>query len=439
LILTEIWDTGIGIPAKEQQAIFDEYHQHDNSARERSRGLGLGLSIVKRLGLLLNHRVTVRSQHGHGSGFSIEIELPIVVPSLRREILTDKKPSEPNVANHKKLSILVVEDDLAVNELLRQLLDAEGHKIETSLDGVGALELVASGSHHFDIVITDFNLPNGMDGLELAKELRNKLGRQLPIIVLSGNISTGLLREISEQNCVHLNKPVKLDNLTSTIEGMLATKPSSPASTIVPTNHLDKATLFVVDDDPLIRDALCSVFTDEGNDCATFNSSESFLATYKAGRDECLLIDAYLPGMSGLELIQHLRKLGNNIPAIMITGNSDVSMAVEVMKAGASDFIEKPIGSLELIASVERALDQARDSGKREAWNKEAAKHIADLTLRQREIMDMVVAGHPSKNIAADLKISQRTVENHRAAIMANTGCKSIPALARLALSAAQS
>ena len=206
----------------------------------------------------------------------------------------------------------------------------------------------------------------------------------------------------------------------------------------MPHNHLDKAAIFIVDDDPLIREALFSVFADADHDCASFDSSESFLATYQAGREGCLLIDAYLPGVNGLELIQHLRKTGDNIPAIMITGNSDVAMAVNAMKAGASDFIEKPVGSLELIASVDRAIDQARDSGKREAWNKEAAKHIAGLTPRQREIMDMVVAGHPSKNIAADLKISQRTVENHRAAIMANTGCKSIPALARLALAAAQ-
>ena len=447
----EIWDTGIGIPADEQQAIFDEYHQLDNSARERRRGLGLGLSIVKRLGLLLDHRVTVRSQLGQGSGFSIEVELPPVVPLLRREILSDKKSPEQKVAKHQKLSILVVEDDLAVNELLQQLLEGEGHKVETTLDGVRALELVAGARDHFDILITDFNLPNGLDGLELAQKMREKLGSQLPIIVLSGNISTGLLREISEQNCVHLNKPVKLEKLTATIEQMLIAKPSLPvalptdlpvtlpAAIVVPHSHPDKALIFIVDDDQLIREALSSVFADAGHDCVSFDSSESFLATYKAGREGCLLIDAYLPGMSGLELIQHLRKTGDNIPAIMITGNSDVAMAVDAMKAGASDFIEKPVRSLELIASVERAIDQARDSGKREAWNKAAAKHIADLTPRQREIMDMVVAGQPSKNIAADLKISQRTVENHRAAIMTNTGCKSIPALARLALAAAQS
>ena len=121
----------------------------------------------------------------------------------------------------------------------------------------------------------------------------------------------------------------------------------------------------------------------------------------------------------------------------MITGNSDVPMAVRAMKAGASDFIEKPIGRSELLASVERALEQSRDSSKLPAWREDAASHIASLTPRQRQIMELVLAGHPSKNIAADLGISQRTVENHRASIMKKTGSKSLPALARLALAAA--
>ena len=122
----------------------------------------------------------------------------------------------------------------------------------------------------------------------------------------------------------------------------------------------------------------------------------------------------------------------------MITGNSDVPMAVQAMKAGASDFIEKPIGNSEQHASVERALEQARDSGKLSAWRETAANHIAGLTPRQRQIMELVLAGHPSKNIAADLGISRRTVENHRASIMKKTGSTSLPALARLALAAAR-
>jgi two-component system, chemotaxis family, CheB/CheR fusion protein len=113
-------------------------------------------------------------------------------------------------------------------------------------------------------------------------------------------------------------------------------------------------------------------------------------------------------------------------------------MAVQAMKAGALDFIEKPFNESDLCASVERALEQSRDLDKSLAWRETAANHVAALTPRQRQIMDLVLAGHPSKNIAADLGISQRTVETHRASIMKKTGAKSLPALARLAVAAAE-
>jgi two-component system CheB/CheR fusion protein len=126
------------------------------------------------------------------------------------------------------------------------------------------------------------------------------------------------------------------------------------------------------------------------------------------------VIDAYLPGMNGLTLLRRLHEAGHGLPAIMITGNSDVAIAVEAMKAGASDFIEKPISRVELLASVDRALEQSRDTGKLLAWREDAASHIAGLTPRQREVMELVLAGHPSKNIVADLGISQRTVDHCR-------------------------
>ena len=151
----------------------------------------------------------------------------------------------------------------------------------------------------------------------------------------------------------------------------------------------------------------------------------------------CLLIDAGLPGMSGLQLIQKLEVMGSEIPSIMITGRYDVPLAVQSMKAGAIDFLEKPVGSGELLVCVKRALELSRDHGKREASREDAMRKMGGITQRQREIMNMVLEGHPSKNIAADLRISQRTVENHRASIMKRTGAKSLPALARLAVAAA--
>jgi two-component system, chemotaxis family, CheB/CheR fusion protein len=140
--------------------------------------------------------------------------------------------------------------------------------------------------------------------------------------------------------------------------------------------------------------------------------------------------------MNGLDLLQRLKDNGRHLHSIMMTGSSDVTMAVKAMKAGASDFIEKPLEHSELLESIDRALEQSKDDSKRVTWHQQSADLIATLTARQKQIMKMVLAGHPSKNIAADLCISQRTVENHRASIMSKTGSKSLPGLARLALAA---
>jgi two-component system CheB/CheR fusion protein len=194
--------------------------------------------------------------------------------------------------------------------------------------------------------------------------------------------------------------------------------------------------IFVIDDDSHIREGIRAMLEEDGQTVEDYPTCEAFLEAYRPGRAACLLIDAYLPGMNGLELLQQLHDAGHQLPAIMITGNADVSMAVQAMKAGASDFIEKPISPGELVVSVGRALEQSRDSNKLLAWRETAANHIASLTQRQRQVMESVLAGKPNKIVAADLGISQRTVENHRASIMKKTGTKSLPALARLALAA---
>jgi two-component system CheB/CheR fusion protein len=301
--------------------------------------------------------------------------------------------------------------------------------------------LVERGTIRPDLVLSDYNLPNGLDGLQLATQLRKKLHRPIPVIILTGDISTGTLRDIELQGCLQLNKPVKLQELTQSIQRLLSI-PQATARVHSP-KHTEVAgspvppTIFVVDDDRGIRDAIRSVLEEDGRIVEDYAACEEFLEAYRPGREACLVIDAYLPGMDGFELLRRLNGAGHRLPAIMITGNSDVPMAVQAMKAGATDFIEKPVSRDELLASVNRALEQSRDSSKLSAWRENAAEHVAGLTSRQRQIMDLVLAGHPSKNIAADLGISQRTVENHRASIMKKTGSKSVPALARLALAAA--
>jgi two-component system CheB/CheR fusion protein len=441
MLSIEIWDSGVGIPDGELKAIFEEYHQLDNAARERSRGLGLGLSIVQRLGNLLGHRVGVRSHPGKGSVFTIEVRLPSCGTVQQAELHRHGTDDGPAAGARRTGVILVVEDDPDVCELLEILLADQGHRAATAPDGVAALELVARGTVRPDLILADYNLPNGMDGLRLAATLREKLHRQIPVIILTGDISTGTLRDIALHDCVQLNKPVKLAELTQVIQRLL---PLAESATHARLPRAAEAAggpgvpvIFVVDDDSHVRGGIREVLEDDGRTVEDYESCEAFLEAYRPGREACLLIDAYLPGMNGLELLHRLGDAGHPLPAIMITGYSDVPMAVQAMKAGASDFIEKPIGPVELLASVERALEQARDSTKLFAWQKTAASQVAGLTPRQRQIMELVLAGHPSKNIAADLGISQRTVENHRASIMRKTGVRSLPALARLALAAA--
>lgn len=429
----EIWDTGIGIPEGELKTIFNEYHQIDNTAREYSRGLGLGLSIVQRLADLLGHRVQVRSRPGRGSVFAIEIAHKPHKPR-ESEPLVAPVPLRSTAATAPLVgTILVAEDDPEIRDLLDRFLRDSGHRTAVAADGVAALALVARGAVNPDLVLADYSMPRAMTGQQLVTTLRARLRRPLPAIILTGDISTDALRDITASDCVHLNKPVKLAKLAKTVQDLLA-----QARAAVPMQATESATpvIFVVDDDASVRSSLSAVLQDDGRTVETYASCEAFLEVWKPGTAGCLLLDAYLPGMSGFDLLAHCTKGGHFPPTIMMTGVSDVKTAVRSMHAGALDFIEKPVGRADLIASIDRAIEQSSDAAKRSAWQDEASGRVAALTPRQREILGLVLAGKPSKVIAADLGISQRTVEAHRAAIMEKTGATSLPALARLALAA---
>jgi two-component system CheB/CheR fusion protein len=429
----EVWDSGIGIAADQLQTIFDEYHQIDNIARERSRGLGLGLSIVQRLGTLLGHKVGVRSMPGRGSGFSVEVPCAPAPPAV-----IEAAPDTTLAAMPQNTMILVIEDGSDIAELLQSFLTDEGFIVGVASDGRAAKALVASGAITPDLILADYNLPGPQTGLDVARDLRVTLARHLPVIIMTGDISTATLRLIADADCAQLNKPMKLAALMATIESMITVARPEPdislASRLAPGQH---KTIFVVDDDADIRDTMRVIFERAGKQVIDFPDAESFLAALLGSFDDCcLLVDAGLPGMSGVQLLQKLAAAHVALPSIMVTGHGDIAVAVQAMKAGAADFLEKPVNANELLASVRRVLDENLSQHANEARQRDAAELIAGLTSRQREVMDRVLAGEPSKNIAADLGISQRTVENHRAAIMEKTGAKSIPALARLAVMA---
>lgn len=441
----QIWDTGPGIPEDMRHVIFEEYRQLDNPARERVRGLGLGLAIVQRLSVLLGHQIRVESTLGKGSIFSIDVALTPLENAGMHEPLNGIAPDSSASAMHRVGMILIVEDDPELRELLGSLLKSQGHQIATASDGVAALNWIAHGGVQPDLILTDHNLPRGLTGLEMIVQLREKMHRDIPAIVLTGDISTQTSRDVALEHCTQLNKPAKLKEISYVIQRLLAQSqlasgidpPSVVSERIEQDADTRQPVIYVVDDDDMLRETIRMVLEGGGLEVEDFASCEAFLAAYVPGPEACLLLDANLPGMKGLELLQKLRDQGNRMPTIMITGSNDIAIAVDAMKAGATDFIEKPFDRSEMLESVARALEHSRDANKLLTWKQEASNHVAELTPRQRQIMDLVLAGHPSKNIAVDLGISQRTVENHRNSIMKRTESKSIPALARLALAAA--
>jgi len=439
----EVRDTGIGIANADLSAIFEEYHQIGNVARQRNRGLGLGLSIVKRLGGMLQHRIRVQSVLGKGSSFAVEVPLAAaaVAPNL-----SAARSAAQRVGAVRPGTVLVVEDDEDLRNLLDRLLVQDGHRTLIAADGAEALAVIAHAPPDMlpDLVLADYNLPNGIDGLQVAAKVREAVKREIPVVILTGDITTAALRDISRRDLVRLNKPVKSVELLSLVGRLLPLSAASgpTATTMAPSISNagaagQPASICVIDDDDALRRALRTVLEAEGFMVQDFASGAAFFAAYRAGSTNCLLVDAYMPGMDGMDVLARLRGEGDLIPAIMITGSSDVAMAVAAMKAGAFDFIEKPIGNRDLLDCLARAIAVSKDANQRAAWQAGAARQLAGLTPRQREIMNLVLAGHPSKNIAADLHISQRTVENHRASIMRKSGVRSLPALARLALAAA--
>lgn len=194
------------------------------------------------------------------------------------------------------------------------------------------------------------------------------------------------------------------------------------------------ATVFVVDDDDAVRDSLRFLFKSLGLASVGYASAQAFLAAYKPEQAGCLVLDVRMPGMSGLELQQELNLRGAMLPVIFITGHGDIPMAVEAMQHGAFDFLQKPFRDQDLLDRVQKAL--AKDSEIRKSHSDVAQirSRFGELTAREREVLDMMMAGKSNKVMAADLGLSQRTVEIHRARVMEKTGAHSVAQLVRMAI-----
>jgi two-component system CheB/CheR fusion protein len=304
-----------------------------------------------------------------------------------------------------------------------------------------ALALAARRAILPDVIIADYNLPGDMTGAEIIARLREVLGRQIPAIILTGDISSDTLRKIAHAGCVYLSKPATAEVLTQQIRGLIEAGPLpvAPASAppAIQSGNGAGPTVFVVDDDRVVLGDMRQLLQEHGHAAEAYASGEAFLEADRPDRKGCLVVDALMPGMSGIALLERLKAAKRGLPTIMITGQGDISMAVQAMKAGATDFLEKPVHPAALLASIQRALGDMQDSAQLSDRRKTAAERIGRLTPRERDVLDLVVQGRPNKIIADDLGISQRTVENHRAAVMKRTGVTSLPDLIRLVMAAA--
>lgn len=434
----EVWDTGMGIPSDQLNAIFEEFHQLNNTARERSRGLGLGLSIVQRICDLLAHNVTVRSTPGSGSTFAIEV--PIAEAAQESRSKAGERTAEAIVRPCG--AILIIEDDPAVREMLEILLEGEGYQTTSISSSNEAVALAVRGALLPDLIIADYNLPGDLTGVEAGMRLQESLHRDIPTIILTGDISSNTLHKIRHAGYVYLSKPAKVEVLLQQINSCLTESQRPRAHEYVPqaadSAGAPQSTVFVVDDDRAQLADMAELLRRHSYTVEAYASGEAFFGALRPDSTGCLLVDAIMPGMGGIALLERLKAKDCSLPAVMITGHGDVAMAVQAMKAGAIDFLEKPVRPDQLLTIIERALERRRSSNESlEKSRHEAVERLARLTPRQYEVMDLVIQGKPNKIIAHDLGINQRTVENHRAAVMKRVGVKSLPDLVRLVMAAA--
>jgi len=196
--------------------------------------------------------------------------------------------------------------------------------------------------------------------------------------------------------------------------------------------------VIVVDDDLGLRNAVCILLKTVGLESLQFASAQDFLAAYQPSQPGCLVLDVRMPGMSGLELQQELNLRGAVIPVIFMTAHGDIPMAVEAMKHGAFDFLQKPFRDDDLLARIRRAID--KDSVLRQSLGEHTRikAHLESLTPREREVLDHMTKGKQNKAIAQELGLSPRTVEIHRARVMKKMNTQSVAELVRMLLDLGQ-
>jgi two-component system response regulator FixJ len=190
----------------------------------------------------------------------------------------------------------------------------------------------------------------------------------------------------------------------------------------------------IIDDDDAMRDSLVFLLDTAGIAARAYDSAAAFLGEAPADQPACIVTDVRMPGMTGTELLRRLKESGSRTPVIVMTGHGDIALAVEAMKLGAVDFIEKPFADEVLLGAVRSAIERRTSNAEVEAERAAVAARLATLSARERQVLDGLISGNPNKTIAFDLGISPRTVEVYRANLMTKMQAGSLSDLVRMAL-----
>ncbi|MDA5195036.1 response regulator [Govanella unica] len=314
-------------------------------------------------------------------------------------------------------------------------VNTENHHTEIISNPQDIMAFLKQDTIHPDLILIDEDFLTIQSRAEVKIFLNRTQDPKNTIILLKSHEKENSYIDIKFDDVIPIADPEGITKFKNIMQKYLANPKKGP----VGDNDSEHSTVYIIDDNKLMRDLLSKGDGVKRWTVFNYQNSETFLKAYRPGAIACLIIDTDLPGTKGFELLNKLQKDECTLPIIMLSACQDLPMAVQAIKSGAFDFIEKPAVYHHLLASIDRALEHSRSSNLIPSKRRDAAMRLSRLTQRQIQIMEMVLAGKASKNIAANLGISQRTVENHRASIMKKTEVKSLPALARLALAAGPS
>ena len=396
------------------------------------------MALVRSLADILGHRVGVRSAEGKGSMFFVE------VPISEKPAAPVPPPARPLPLPVEAPAVLIIEDDPAVRDSLELVLGRGGYDVTAVASGEDGVALVEAGRLLPAMVIADHTLPGVLSGVEAAQRIRGRRDETAGLI-LTGEGSREKLDRYSQLGLAWMQKPVKAEDLLARVRELLpasaeqqaAIRGGEPILVPVPGEADERGRQPARPRSSSSRTtrgcatALTMVLENEGLHARAYATAMDFLAAYRRGRSGCILIDIGLPGMNGLQLQQRLKSEAIELPVVIVSGRGEVALAVQAMRDGAVDFLQKPVNDRMLIDTVRRALRRWEVSSEIEAERDQVKERVARLTPREREIMAMVASGLANKEIAARLTISQRTVENHRARVMHKMEARSLADLVR--------